>query len=321
MIVITVPSSDSNSLDVQLPHANLKVDPRHMGNHMGHRFRLSLKGRTLTITRIDEDGGWRLDFYLRAYLLTDTIRDFTSTVYTYWGLEYEFAPRDTTKVIFAPSVTTINEMAFIGCDSLVRVKIPGTITEIEEYAVDCCDSLRFIQLSANLEFIGEEAFCHCKSLEAVFLPPTFTHIGSCAFYNCESLKFCILPGTIDHVGHSVFYGCDRLLTTVNYKFDYEDEEDYDDDDDYFPPYDEPINNDEVNEWMMERYANLPFHQACSSISITPQVIVHGIERATEVDEYRMTALHILCANPHVTSDCIRAYLQLAPEAAECQDFE
>ena len=44
---------------------------------------------------------------------------------------------------------------------------------------------------------------------------------------------------------------------------------------------------------------------------------HGIER--EVDDQQMTALHILCANPHVTDDCIRAYLQLAPEAAEQED--
>jgi len=35
----------------------------------------------------------------------------------------------------------------------------------------------------------------------------------------------------------------------------------------------------------------------------------------------MTALHIICANPHVTSDCIRACLQLASEAAEQQDSD
>jgi len=35
----------------------------------------------------------------------------------------------------------------------------------------------------------------------------------------------------------------------------------------------------------------------------------------------MTALHILCTNPHVTGDCIRAYLHLAPEAAEQQDSD
>jgi hypothetical protein len=48
---------------------------------------------------------------------------------------------------------------------------------------------------------------------------------------------------------------------------------------------------------------------------------HGIERATEVDDHEMTALHILCANPDVTGDCIRTYLQFAQEAVEQQDFD
>ena len=41
----------------------------------------------------------------------------------------------------------------------------------------------------------------------------------------------------------------------------------------------------------------------------------GIERATEVDDQQMTVLHTLCANPHVTGDATRTYLQPAPEAA------
>jgi len=47
--------------------------------------------------------------------------------------------------------------------------------------------------------------------------------------------------------------------------------------------------------------------------------IGGIRCATEVNDQQMTALHILCANPHVTGDCMRTYLQLAPEAAEQQD--
>jgi len=38
-----------------------------------------------------------------------------------------------------------------------------------------------------------------------------------------------------------------------------------------------------------------------------------------IDEEQMTALHILCANPHVTGDAIHTYLKLAAEAAEQQD--
>ena len=118
-----------------------------------------------------------------------------------------------------------------------------------------------------------------------------------------------MPAEIEHIGLYIIGGCDRLLTTVNYKFDYEDEEQ------------STLSNDEVNQWLMQRHANLHLHQACSSISITPQVIMHGIERAMEVDDQEMMALHILCGNPRATGDAIRAYLQLAPEAADQEDSE
>jgi hypothetical protein len=263
------------------------IDPRYIDMFgWGRKFRCSVNGRILTIARIDDDTGWDRVVYLHAYLPTETIPDFTSTVYTYWGLEDEFVPQDATKVIFHPSVTTIRGSAFDRCRSLVRVTIPDTVTSIEGYAFAKCFSLRFIRLSTNLEFIGEAAFKLCTSLEAVFLPPTITSIGDYVFQECTSLRFCILPVPIDHVGFDVFDYCDRLSRTVrNY-----------------------------------------LSRVCYSTSITSQVIqecihTHGIERATEVNDEQMTALHILCSNPHVTADCIRTYLQLAPEAAEQEDSD
>ena len=119
-----------------------------------------------------------------------------------------------------------------------------------------------------------------------------------------------MPQATEHIGHGVVDGCDQLLTTVRYERDEDNE---------------VINNDEVNQWLMQRHDNFHLHRACSSTSITPHDIEvciqeRGIERATEVDDQQMTALHILCANPHVTGDAIRAYLQLAPEvAANAQD--
>jgi len=288
MFIVYVPTSRSNSIDVELEHDDVVLDTRFISRYIvwGHKFRFSVKGRTLTITRIDEDGGWIYGFRLRAYLPSEVIPDFASTVYTYWGLRDERAPKDTTKVIFHPSVTIIQREAFFGCDSLVRVTIPDAVTRIEVHAFYDCDSLRFIRLPANLEYIGYEAFCGCESVEAVFLPPTVTHIGDQAFLNCTSLRFCILPERMEHLPYMVFKGCDRLTTTVS-------------------------NN---------------LYRVCYSTSVNPQSIqecidTHGIGRATEVDDQQMTALHILCANPHVTGDCIRAYLQLAPEAAEQQESD
>ena len=308
MIIVRVARSERNIMVVKLPHANMKVDPRIICWWRNYKFSLSVNGRTLTVTRTDEYGGWP-GFKLRVYMPGEDIPDFTSTVYTYHGLDHERAPSDTTEVILHPSVIVIKEDAFWNCKSLVRVAITDAITRIEYRAFKGCDSLRCILLSRNLESIGTEAFQDCESLQSVFLPPTVTHIADRAFADCKSLRCLYVPALLEHNGIHVVSGCERLLTTVNYEFVVNEN------------YKDTINNDEVNAWLMQRYANLPFHQACSSISITPQVIVHGIERAMEIDEYQMTALHIICANPHITADAIRAYLQLAPEAADQEDSE
>jgi len=304
MRIVRIPSSRSNNMVVRLPHANMALDPRHIG-YRRQNFKFSVKGRILTITRIDEDEGWDYGFCLRAYLPTETIPDFTSTVYTYWGLDNEGVPEGTTEVIFHPSVNTIIQMgAFYLCTSLLRVTIPDTVTRIEGDAFCNCNSLRFVRLPRNLEFIGDSVFYNCKSLEAVYLRPTLTHIGHEAFYNCKSLRSFHVSERIDHIGHDVFGGCDRLFAALDGNY----------------------NNDEVNQWLLQRYANLPFHQACSSTLVTPLTVAdcyqeHGIELATEVDDEQMTALHILCLNPHATGDCIRVYLQLAPQAADQEDSE
>jgi len=154
-----------------------------------------------------------------------------------------------------------------------------------------CVSLRFIRLSTNLEYIGVAAFRDCELTEAVFLPPTIISIGYEAFYQCKSLRFIKMPDAMDHIGFDVFQKCDLLSSTVR-------------------------NNRDDND--------LPMHKVCYSTSVNPQMIneyidTHGIERGTEVNDQQTTALHILCVNPHVTGDAIRAYLQLAAEAAEQQD--
>ena len=232
-------------------------------------------------------------------------------IYTYHGREGDRPPEDTTEVIFHPSVIIIQEEAFYGCTSLVRITIPDTVTRIEGAAFNSCLSLKSIRLPRNLEWIGELAFAACSSLEALFLPPTVTHIGDWAFAYCTSLRYFYVPGPINDIGELVFQGCDRLLATININVNLE-EYVYD--------------NEEVIRRSLQQHANLPFHKACSSTDITPLTIEaclqeHEIERATEVDNQQMAALHILCANPHVTGDDIRAYLTLTREAADMHGIE
>jgi len=330
MIILTVGFSRSNCIYVLLDHDDMKVDPRIIGYYEG-KFRFSVKKKILEITRIDGYEGWPYGFKLRLFMATETIPDFTSTDYTYHGLRDERAPRDTTKVIFHPSVTTIWEYAFFRCESLLRITIPDKVTRIEEDAFHGCHSLRFIRLSINLEFIGKQAFLDCNSLQQAFLPPTVTHIGDGAFGLCKLLRYLNVPEAIEHIGEDVVLRCDRLLMRVNYKRDL---------------HGTTTNNETVNEWLKTHHNKCPLSIVCYSTSVTPQMIQESIQadikqkqrlinrfkillvgrqrmglEAVKTGEHEMVALHILCANPHVTGDCIRTYLQLAPEAADREDSE
>jgi len=299
---------------MEIPHANLlKFDPRPIGGIRGHTFSFFVKGTTLTVTRTDSDEGWD-EFKLRAYMPTEVVPDFTSTVYLYHGLDGEKAPKDVTKVIIHKSVTTIKRYAFDYCRSLVRVTMHGGVKRIEKGAFYACISLRFIRFSGDLEYIGESAFFSCKSIEGVFLPPAVKQIDDWAFNGCNSLRFLYVPESIEHIGYKVVYGCTRLLTAVSAVK-------YSKSDDGHPV----ANNYDVNEWLKQRHKLLSLHEACYSTSISDHSVseiiqVHGIECATKIDEHQMSALHILCANPHVTGDAIRAYLSLAPEAINEQDL-
>ena len=127
--------------------------------------------------------------------------DFTSTIYTYHGLDGEEAPPDTAEPIFHPSVRSIKVVeAFIGCTSLVRVSIPYTVTHIEAFVFMGCVSLIFIRLHPNLVYIGQYAFSSFISLEAVYLPPTINFIFDQALNNCASLRSFPLP----HLRRGIF---------------------------------------------------------------------------------------------------------------------
>ena len=203
MIIVRVGVSEGNSIpvDVELETDDMVVDPRAIGG--SNQYSCSVKGRILTVTRIDGDGGGR-SFKMRAYMPTEDIPDFTSTVYIYLGVDGECAPRDVTEAFLHSSVTIIQRRAFILCKSLVRITIPDTVTTIEQSAFMKCHSLRFIRFSRNLVSMGDRAFSDCTSLVAVFLPPTVRRIGSWAFYDCPSLRFLNLFAieSINHIRYT-----------------------------------------------------------------------------------------------------------------------
>jgi len=128
-----------------------------------------------------------------------------------------------------PTVTTINNNAFLGCSYLTTVTIPSSVTSIGEKAFySChitsivippsvttiaantfmnCTSLTLITIPSSVISIGDNAFCNCGRLPAIVIPSSVTTIGNLAFDGCRSLVNISLPSSVTSIGFGVFNGC------------------------------------------------------------------------------------------------------------------
>ena len=90
-------------------------------------------------------------------------------------------------IIIGEGVTRIGDQAFIECQALIGVSIPGSVTSI-----------------------GNEAFLNCRSLTGVTIPDSVTAIGDKAFMLCGSLTEVIIPGSVTAIGTGAFRQCENL---------------------------------------------------------------------------------------------------------------
>lgn len=109
-------------------------------------------------------------------------------------------------------VTSIGNLAFYLCDTIVTVNLPDTLTSIGKYAFAGCTKLKTLNMGSRVVEIGNSAFERCESLQAIRLPNTLTAIGTRAFYRCESLKMITVPQSVTSIGEMAFTYCSSLIT-------------------------------------------------------------------------------------------------------------
>jgi len=116
-----------------------------------------------------------------------------------------------TSVIIPSSVTFIGEHAFTVC-SLISVTIPSSVTSIGNSAFSFCRSLSSVTIPSSVTVIGEGTFIECISLTSVTIPSSVTSIGEYAFYYCSSLTSVTIPASVTSIGRSAFGDCRRLFS-------------------------------------------------------------------------------------------------------------
>ena len=108
-------------------------------------------------------------------------------------------------------LTSIENGAFICCESLASIIIPNNVTSIGDEALKGCISLTSVTIPNSVVSIGEHAFFDCPSLTSVTIPESVTRIGNCAF-GWSAITSINIPASVTNLGTEYFYGCDNLTT-------------------------------------------------------------------------------------------------------------
>lgn len=112
-------------------------------------------------------------------------------------------------LVIPKGITKIAGSAFMGCDWLESVTIPGSVTAIgEDITLEEADE-------KGLDFEDLRVFDNCGSLRNVTIEKGVTKIGIFAFAGCESLASVTIPNSVKEIGFRAFVG-DTSLAVVQY---------------------------------------------------------------------------------------------------------
>lgn len=133
-----------------------------------------------------------------------------------------------TSIEVPDSVTSIGEMAFLGCTSLKSVKLSTGVAKIDKNAFGSCSALQEIQVAKdNPNFSSLNGVLYSKKQDtliiypaaktdaAYIIPSGVTSVAMYAFSENPYLETLAIPNSLIKVGDSAFFNC-KNLRAVSY---------------------------------------------------------------------------------------------------------
>ena len=116
--------------------------------------------------------------------------------------------------IIQNGVTSISDVAFRGCESLINITIPNSVTSIGSGAFYQCTGINHIDIPNGITRINDYTFTGCTGLTGVVIPDSVTSIGEQAFYQCRSLIDITIPDGVKEIDTATFCGCESLTNVT-----------------------------------------------------------------------------------------------------------
>ena len=132
----------------------------------------------------------------------------------YAGHLYSDENTEIKDLVIPNSVTSIGNIAFIGCFGLTSITIPSSVTSIGESAFNSCLCLTSVTIGNSVTSIGNYAFSGCSGLTSVTIPNSVTNIGKSAFYGCAGLTSVTIPNSVTSISEYTFYNCSGLTSVA-----------------------------------------------------------------------------------------------------------
>lgn len=133
-----------------------------------------------------------------------------------------------TSIEVPDTVTSIGEMAFLGCTSLKTVKLSTGVAKIEKNAFGSCSALQEVQVAKdNPNFSSLDGVLYSKAQDtlviypaaktdaAYTIPSGVTSVAMYAFSENPYLETLTIPNSLIKVGDSAFFNC-KNLRAVSY---------------------------------------------------------------------------------------------------------
>lgn len=111
-------------------------------------------------------------------------------------------------------VTGVNYYAFIGCDEIESVYIPGSVNNLGYGCFAGCSNLKSVNIPSRVSKIPNAIFYDCSSLSSLEIPDSVTVIGYSAFCGCTSLTEITIPAGVKYIDQYAFAYCSGLKRIV-----------------------------------------------------------------------------------------------------------